>query len=139
MAFTRGHPCDGIIPPRRGRGERRTLARTRAGIRDALGAWPGGAEVGRGRGGTDTIAAMISTMSGARQKTIHAFVRRGEARYVAECVEIAVVTQGDTLDETAVNLREAVTLHLEGEDLASLGLAADPILSVTFELEAVGA
>ncbi|HET7767775.1 MAG TPA: type II toxin-antitoxin system HicB family antitoxin [Chloroflexota bacterium] len=82
---------------------------------------------------------MIGAISGSRQKTIHAFVRRGEARYVAECVEIAVVTQGDTLDETAANLREAVALHLEGEDLAALGLASDPVLSVTFELDAVRA
>ena len=82
---------------------------------------------------------MIETMSGARQKTIHAFVRRGEARYIAECVEIAVETQGETLDETASNLREAVALHLEGENLAALGLAADPVLSVTFELDAIGA
>ena len=82
---------------------------------------------------------MISAMSGTLQKTIHAFVRRGEERYVAECVEIAVVTQGETLDETAANLREAVSLHLEGQDLAALGLAPNPVLSVTLELEAVGA
>lgn len=82
---------------------------------------------------------MIDVVSGNRQKTIHAFVRRGERRYIAECVEIAVVTQGETLDETAANLREAVALHLEGEDLAALGLASDPMLSVTFELEPVGA
>jgi len=82
---------------------------------------------------------VIDAVAGTRQKTIHAFVRRGERRYVAECVEIAVVTQGETLDETAANLREAVSLHLEGEDLAALGLAADPVLSVTFELEPVGA
>ena len=82
---------------------------------------------------------MLGAMAGSRQKTIHAFVRRGEERYVAECVEIAVVTQGQTLDETAANLREAVSLHLEGEDLAALGLAPDPVLSVTFELDAVSA
>ncbi|HEU5316334.1 MAG TPA: type II toxin-antitoxin system HicB family antitoxin [Chloroflexota bacterium] len=82
---------------------------------------------------------MIDAVAGTRRQTIHAFVRRGERRYYAECVEIAVVTQGDTLDETAANLREAVALHLEGEDLEALGLAADPVLSVTFELEPIGA
>jgi predicted RNase H-like HicB family nuclease len=57
------------------------------------------------------------------QRTIHAIVRPGdESGFVAECVEIAVVTQGKTLDETVANLQEAVTLHLEGEDLAELGL-----------------
>ena len=34
------------------------------------------------------------------QHTIKAFIRSGETHYVAECVELAVVTQGVTLDET---------------------------------------
>lgn len=59
------------------------------------------------------------------QRTIKAFVLRGEEQYVAECVDIAVVTQGTTLDETLANLQEAIALHLEGEDLAELGLATD--------------
>ena len=57
------------------------------------------------------------------QRTIKAFVRKGEKQYVAECVDIAVVTQGTTLDETLANLQEAIALHLEGEDLSELGLA----------------
>ena len=70
------------------------------------------------------------------QHTIKAIVRRGEeSGYVAECVEIAVVTQGETLDEVTRNLQEAVALHLEGEDLASLGLADAPTLLVTMEVE----
>jgi predicted RNase H-like HicB family nuclease len=55
---------------------------------------------------------------------------------VAECVEIPVVTQGATLDAVSANLREAVALHLEGEDLRALGLTASPVIVVTFELEA---
>ena len=69
------------------------------------------------------------------QHTIKAVVRKGESHYLAECVEIPVVTQGKTLDETARNLQEAVELHLEGEDLAELGLAPNPTLIVTMELE----
>ena len=69
------------------------------------------------------------------QHTIKAFIRKGEVYYVAECVEIAVVTQGSTVDETLSNLQEAVSLHLEGEDLGSLGLAQDPTILVTMELE----
>ena len=69
------------------------------------------------------------------QRTIKAVIRPGdESGYVAECVEVAVVTQGATLDEVTANLREAVAVHLEGEDLASLGLAADPTILVTLEL-----
>lgn len=69
------------------------------------------------------------------QRTIHAIVRRGESWYVAECLELAVVTQGRTLDEMVHNLQEAVALHLEGEDLQSLGLVSEPTLVVTLELE----
>ena len=73
----------------------------------------------------------------ALQRTIKAVIRPGEqSGFVAECFEIPVVTQGRTLDEVAHNLREAVELHLEGENLAQLGLAASPSILVTFELEA---
>jgi predicted RNase H-like HicB family nuclease len=77
------------------------------------------------------------TLGRTAHRTIHAFIRRGDRKYVAECVEIAVVTQGDDLDETVANLQEAVGLHLEGEDLAELDLADDPVLSVTLEVEPV--
>ena len=69
------------------------------------------------------------------QHTIKAVVRRGESHYVAECLEIAVVTQGLTLEETLANLQEAVALHLEGEDLEAFGLAPPPTILVTMELE----
>lgn len=74
-------------------------------------------------------------MKEALQHTIKAFIRKGEKYYVAECLEIPVVTQGKTLDEAAANLREAVALHLEGEDLEQLGLAPNPILIITIERE----
>lgn len=70
------------------------------------------------------------------QHTIKVMIRRGEeSGYVAECLGISVVTQGRTLDETTRNPREAVALHLEGEDLAALGLAPNPTLLVTMEVE----
>lgn len=69
------------------------------------------------------------------QRTVKALVRKGERYYVAERVEIAVVTQGDSLDETLANLREAVALHLEGEDPAQFGLVPNPVILVTMELE----
>ncbi len=74
------------------------------------------------------------------QHTIKAVIRPGEqSGYVAECLEIPVVTQGATLDEVSANLREAVALHLEGENLAELGLTPSLSIIVTFELEASAA
>jgi predicted RNase H-like HicB family nuclease len=69
------------------------------------------------------------------QRTIKAVIRAGEqSGYTAECLEIAVVTQGRTLDEVTKNLREAVELHLVGEDLEALGLVPEPTILVTLEL-----
>ena len=59
----------------------------------------------------------------ALQHTIKAIIHRGDTHYIGECVEIAVVTQGKTLDETVKNLQEAVSLHLEDENLTEMGLA----------------
>jgi predicted RNase H-like HicB family nuclease len=74
------------------------------------------------------------------QHTIKVVIRPGEqSGHVAECIEIPVVTQGATLDETVANLHEAVALHLEGEDMAALGLADNPTIVVTMELEALNA
>jgi predicted RNase H-like HicB family nuclease len=69
------------------------------------------------------------------RKIINALIYPGEEGFVAECMEIAVVTQGKTIDETINNLKEAVALHLENEDLSQWGLADNPTLVVTFELE----
>ena len=52
------------------------------------------------------------------KRIIQARIFRGESQYVAECVDLSVVTQGKTLDEVTANLKEAIALHLEGEDLS---------------------
>jgi predicted RNase H-like HicB family nuclease len=66
--------------------------------------------------------------------TVHAFVVKDGDWYVADCAEIAVVTQGRTVDETIVNLRDAVALHLEGEEATTLGIVPAPKLVVTIEV-----
>jgi len=69
--------------------------------------------------------------------SIHVVVARGEKYYVADCMEIAVVTQGRTLDELLANLKEAVALHLEGENLSEFGLTEAPRLVITYETPAL--
>ncbi len=72
--------------------------------------------------------------------TVTAVIRPGEqSGFVAECLEIAVTTQGASLDETAGNLREAIALHLDGEDLAELGFAVNPAILLSYEMEPVHA
>ncbi|NKB17808.1 MAG: type II toxin-antitoxin system HicB family antitoxin [Pseudanabaena sp. CRU_2_10] len=72
------------------------------------------------------------------QHNIKSFIRYGEQQgYVAECLEIPVVTQGATLDEVVRNLQEAISLHMEGEDPSEFGLVPEPSILVTFELQPV--
>lgn len=73
-----------------------------------------------------------------RRYIIQAVIYPGEeGGYVAECLNLAVVTQGKTLDETVQNLREAISLHLEGEDPGEMGLVSNPPVLVTKEMEPV--
>jgi predicted RNase H-like HicB family nuclease len=71
------------------------------------------------------------------RRTIQVRIFRGEKQYVAECLDLPVVTEASTLDELAVNIREAIALHLEGENLTDLGFANNPTILATMEFEAV--
>ncbi len=46
-------------------------------------------------------------------KKFTAIITREERWYVAQCVELGVVSQGKTIEEAQTNLREAVELYLE--------------------------
>jgi len=69
------------------------------------------------------------------KRIIQVHIFRGGNQFVAECLGLPVVTQGKTLDELAQNLREAIALQLEGENLADFGLADNPSILASFELE----
>jgi hypothetical protein len=71
--------------------------------------------------------------NGMRREVIHAVVHRGHDAFTAQCLEIAAVTQGGTLDETLHNLNEVVALYFEGEDLAAMGFSERLRLQVIFE------
>lgn len=68
---------------------------------------------------------------------IHALVSESEGWFVAECVEVAIVTQGRSLDEIVANLRGALALHLADDERARTGLSATPRLVVSFETSAL--
>lgn len=69
------------------------------------------------------------------KKIIQVRISKGEKYYVAECLDLPVVTQGKTLDELAENLKEALALQLEDEDLSEFDLAPEPSVLASFELE----
>lgn len=79
---------------------------------------------------------MIRTEGENPFPTIHADVVACEAWLVAECREVGVVTQGKTLDETVASLREALTVHLDREELDRRAPATGPRLVVRYETTA---
>ena len=70
---------------------------------------------------------------------VHVAVTESEGWYVAECLELTVVTQARSFDDLLANLREALALHMEGEDPAWLGLSSAPRLLVSCEAAPLGA
>jgi predicted RNase H-like HicB family nuclease len=70
------------------------------------------------------------------RKSLHALIQKDEGAYVVECLELPVVTQGRSLDEAVENFREALALHLDGEDLSALGLVAHPDVQISYEMPA---
>lgn len=64
---------------------------------------------------------------------LHAVITRSENWYVAEILELPIVTQARTLDEIVTNVREAVGLHLRDEDRSLLGLAERVRVTVSYE------
>jgi predicted RNase H-like HicB family nuclease len=74
------------------------------------------------------------------QHTIKAVITEGEeSGFVGSCFGLPVVTQGATLDEVVKNLKEAIELHCEGENLAELGYTTNPSVLITYKLEPVHA
>jgi len=100
-----------------------------------------GEREGRARGErvTESRSQYEITPAIPMRDAIHGVLSRSAGHFIAECLEIAVVTQGRTLDETLANLKEAIALHLEGEDAAALGLSPSPRLVITYETVISGA
>jgi predicted RNase H-like HicB family nuclease len=57
-----------------------------------------------------------------------------QSGYVAECIDLPVVSQGDTIDFALKNVREALELCQEGEDSESLGISTTAPLLTTLQL-----
>ena len=64
-----------------------------------------------------------------KEKTFSAIIHKEEDLYVAECPELGTVSQGHSIEEALVNLREATELYLEEFPLSE----APPPLLTTFE------
>ena len=54
--------------------------------------------------------------------------------YCAKAVDFPIFTSAKTFPELENNIREATALFLKDEDIASVGLSAEPSLLVNFEI-----
>jgi predicted RNase H-like HicB family nuclease len=62
-------------------------------------------------------------------------ISKGDEYSAAECIDLAAVRQGKTLDELAENLGEVISLPVEGENPADFGLVDNPSILARFEVE----
>ena len=68
-------------------------------------------------------------------KRLTAAVTREDDGYVAQCIEVDVASQGDTVEEALTNLREALELYFE--DKPGAELPATPMIApLDIELDA---
>jgi len=71
------------------------------------------------------------------KKIIQVRIYKGEKLYVAECMDLPVLSQGKTLDEAAANIKAAIVLHLEGEKLEDWGILPGFSILANVELEPI--
>ncbi|MDP2362822.1 MAG: type II toxin-antitoxin system HicB family antitoxin [Ignavibacteria bacterium] len=68
------------------------------------------------------------------RQVIQISIYKGEKFIVAEGVNVPIVTQGKTYDELFNNLKEAISLFLEDEDLSKYDIQANPAIIANLEL-----
>jgi predicted RNase H-like HicB family nuclease len=71
------------------------------------------------------------------KKFIQFHIYKGEKYFVAECTDLPIITQGKTLDELTLNIKEALELHLEGENLLDYDLVPEPSVVANIELDSL--
>mgnify|MGYP001617372833 CR=1 FL=1 len=71
---------------------------------------------------------------GGMRNIIQFSVSKEEGVYIAEGINVPVVTDGKTFEELQENIKEAVELYFEGEYPAELGFGIAPSILTSFEL-----
>lgn len=68
------------------------------------------------------------------KKMIKAEIYYDGEYYCAKCLDFDVFTQGKTLDEVTDNLKEAIKLHFEDDDIATFDIIPNPSLFTMMDL-----
>ena len=61
-------------------------------------------------------------------------IKKGEKQYVALCPELDIVSQGYTIEEAIVNLREAISLYIETVGLPE-GISNEEAIITSIEVD----
>ena len=61
-------------------------------------------------------------------------ISKSDNSYIAEGVDLAIVTGAGTLDELVKNIKEAVELHFEGEDESTFEFTNKPSILLNYEI-----
>jgi len=61
----------------------------------------------------EALSQEVFSASQAMSRTFTAVIYREKDVYVAECPEVGTASQGETIEEALVNLKEATELYLE--------------------------
>ena len=68
------------------------------------------------------------------KQIIHFFITKDGKYYTASCVELAIVTDGKTLDKLIANIHEATALHMEALEPKKHGFVKSPLISINMDL-----
>ncbi len=68
------------------------------------------------------------------RKVINISIYQGDEYLVADGINIPIVTQGKSYNELMSNLKEAINLFLESEDLSAFDIDTNPAIIANFEL-----
>lgn len=71
------------------------------------------------------------------RKIIQIQIYKGESQFVAEGVNVPIITQGKTLDDLVNNIKEAIQLFLEDENLEEYDLVTQPSIIANLELDSL--
>lgn len=63
-------------------------------------------------------------------------ISKSDNYYVAEAIDLPIVTQAETFEGLISNIKEAVEVYLHDEDAEEIGIAHNPSLLVNFEIPA---
>ena len=61
-------------------------------------------------------------------------ITQSDNAYIAEGVDLAIVTGADTLDELVKNISEAVSFHLKNEDMTTFEFGSRPSILLNYEI-----